>query len=108
VDEERNKNKELEKSGRGPEKGAIQEVFMGEDKNRSYSESGDDLSSGSTDNLQVREVSNVMKAISTATLTELTEFDSMDRDFLPEPANPVGYTFEYSFAYSALYEYNVY
>ncbi|KAG1939600.1 rho GTPase-activating protein 12a isoform X3 [Pimephales promelas] len=52
VDEERDKNKELEKSGRGPEKGAIQEVFMGEDKNRSYSESGDDLSSGSTDNLQ--------------------------------------------------------
>ncbi|KAK7159656.1 hypothetical protein R3I94_005864 [Phoxinus phoxinus] len=49
-------DKELEKSGRGPEKGAIQEVFPGEgsssDKNRNNSESGDDLSSGSTDNLQ--------------------------------------------------------
>ncbi|XP_077078490.1 rho GTPase-activating protein 12a isoform X6 [Siphateles boraxobius] len=56
VDGERNKDKELEKSGRGPEKGAIQEVFTGEggssDKIRNYSESGDDLSSGSTDNLQ--------------------------------------------------------
>lgn len=58
VDGERDKDKELEKSGRGPEKGAIQEVFTGEggssDKNRHDSESGDDLSSGSTDNLQVR------------------------------------------------------
>lgn len=58
VDGERDKDKELEKSGRGPEKGAIQEVFTGEggssDKKRNDSESGDDLSSGSTDNLQVR------------------------------------------------------
>lgn len=58
MDVERDKDKELEKSGRGPEKGAIQEVFTGEgdssEKNRNDSESGDDLSSGSTDNLQVR------------------------------------------------------
>ncbi|XP_051718617.1 rho GTPase-activating protein 12a isoform X2 [Ctenopharyngodon idella] len=56
VDGERDKGKELERSGRGPEKGAIQEDFTGgggsSDKNRNDSESGDDLSSGSTDNLQ--------------------------------------------------------
>uniref|UniRef100_A0A9J8CLT7 Rho GTPase activating protein 12a n=1 Tax=Cyprinus carpio carpio TaxID=630221 RepID=A0A9J8CLT7_CYPCA len=48
--------KELEKSSRGLEKGAIYDEFAGEgvssDKNRNDSESGDDLSSGSTDNLQ--------------------------------------------------------
>ncbi|XP_016385375.1 rho GTPase-activating protein 12-like [Sinocyclocheilus rhinocerous] len=56
VDGEKDKDKELEKSSRGPEKGAIHEEFAGEggglDKNRNDSESGDDLSSGSTDNLQ--------------------------------------------------------
>uniref|UniRef100_A0A8C2AEB8 Rho GTPase activating protein 12a n=1 Tax=Cyprinus carpio TaxID=7962 RepID=A0A8C2AEB8_CYPCA len=50
------KEKELEKSSRGLEKGAIYDEFAGEgvssDKNRNDSESGDDLSSGSTDNLQ--------------------------------------------------------
>ncbi|XP_073703486.1 rho GTPase-activating protein 12a isoform X2 [Garra rufa] len=50
------KDRELEKSSRGLEKGAIHEEFVGEggglDKNRNDSESGDDLSSGSTDNLQ--------------------------------------------------------
>ncbi|XP_026147109.1 rho GTPase-activating protein 12-like isoform X2 [Carassius auratus] len=50
------KDKDLEKSSQGPEKGAIHEEFAGEgvssDKNRNDSESGDDLSSGSTDNLQ--------------------------------------------------------
>uniref|UniRef100_A0A671TFV4 Rho GTPase-activating protein 12-like n=1 Tax=Sinocyclocheilus anshuiensis TaxID=1608454 RepID=A0A671TFV4_9TELE len=58
VDGEKDKDKELEKSSRGPEKGAIHEEFAREggglDKNRNDSESGDDLSSGSTDNLQVR------------------------------------------------------
>ncbi|XP_067308695.1 rho GTPase-activating protein 12a isoform X9 [Pseudorasbora parva] len=56
VDGERDKDKELERTVRGPEKGAIQEAVTGEggssDKNRNDSESGDDLSSGSTDNLQ--------------------------------------------------------
>ncbi|XP_016362997.1 rho GTPase-activating protein 12-like [Sinocyclocheilus anshuiensis] len=56
VDGEKDKDKELEKSSRGPEKGAIHEEFAREggglDKNRNDSESGDDLSSGSTDNLQ--------------------------------------------------------
>ncbi|XP_042634381.1 rho GTPase-activating protein 12-like isoform X2 [Cyprinus carpio] len=51
------KEKELEKSSRGLEKGAIYDEFAGEgvssDKNRNDSESGDDLSSGSTDNLQI-------------------------------------------------------
>uniref|UniRef100_A0A673K9M4 Rho GTPase-activating protein 12-like n=1 Tax=Sinocyclocheilus rhinocerous TaxID=307959 RepID=A0A673K9M4_9TELE len=51
-------DKELEKSSRGLEKDAIHEEFAREggglDKNRNDSESGDDLSSGSTDNLQVR------------------------------------------------------
>lgn len=55
---ERDKDKELEKSSRGLEKDAIHEEFaregVGLDKNRNDSESGDDLSSGSTDNLQVR------------------------------------------------------
>uniref|UniRef100_A0A8C2FQJ5 Rho GTPase activating protein 12a n=1 Tax=Cyprinus carpio TaxID=7962 RepID=A0A8C2FQJ5_CYPCA len=52
------KDKELEKSSRGLEKDAIHEEFAREggglNKNRKDSESGDDLSSGSTDNLQVR------------------------------------------------------
>ncbi|XP_016096831.1 rho GTPase-activating protein 12a isoform X5 [Sinocyclocheilus grahami] len=56
VDGEKDKDKELEKSSRGPEKGAIHEEFAGEggglDKNQNDSESADDLSSGSTDNLQ--------------------------------------------------------
>lgn len=51
-------DKEPEKSRRGLEKDAIHEEFAREggglDKNRNNSESGDDLSSGSTDNLQVR------------------------------------------------------
>ncbi|XP_016303902.1 rho GTPase-activating protein 12a isoform X4 [Sinocyclocheilus anshuiensis] len=50
-------DKELEKSSRGLEKDAIHEEFAREggglDKNRNDSESGDDLSSGSTDNLQI-------------------------------------------------------
>ncbi|KAL0201360.1 hypothetical protein M9458_004547, partial [Cirrhinus mrigala] len=50
------KDIEFEKNSRGLEKGAIHEEFAGErgcsDKNRNDSESGDDLSSGSTDNLQ--------------------------------------------------------
>uniref|UniRef100_A0A8C1PE57 Rho GTPase activating protein 12a n=1 Tax=Cyprinus carpio TaxID=7962 RepID=A0A8C1PE57_CYPCA len=51
------KDKELEKSSRGLEKDAIHEEFAREggglNKNRKDSESGDDLSSGSTDNLQI-------------------------------------------------------
>ncbi|XP_052403788.1 rho GTPase-activating protein 12a isoform X4 [Carassius gibelio] len=51
------KDKELEKSSRGLEKDEIHEEFAREggglDKNRNDSESGDDLSSGSTDNLQI-------------------------------------------------------
>uniref|UniRef100_A0A672S0Q3 Rho GTPase-activating protein 12-like n=1 Tax=Sinocyclocheilus grahami TaxID=75366 RepID=A0A672S0Q3_SINGR len=51
-------DKELEKSSRGLEKDAIYEEFAREggglDKTRNDSESGDDLSSGSTDYLQVR------------------------------------------------------
>ncbi|XP_059357391.1 rho GTPase-activating protein 12a isoform X3 [Carassius carassius] len=51
------KDKEFEKSSRGLEKDAIHEEFAREggglDKNRNDSESGDDLSSGSTDNLQI-------------------------------------------------------
>ncbi|KAF4117661.1 rho GTPase-activating protein 12a isoform X2 [Onychostoma macrolepis] len=50
------KDKELEKSSQGLEKDAIHEEFAreggGPDKKRNVSESGDDLSSGSTDNLQ--------------------------------------------------------
>ncbi|KAK2900605.1 hypothetical protein Q8A67_008720 [Cirrhinus molitorella] len=56
VDGEKDKDKESEKSSRGPEKGAIHEEFAEEGgglyKNRNDSESGDDLSSGSVDNLQ--------------------------------------------------------
>ncbi|XP_026061535.1 rho GTPase-activating protein 12-like isoform X7 [Carassius auratus] len=51
------KDKESEKSSRGLEKDEIHEEFAREggglDKNRNDSESGDDLSSGSTDNLQI-------------------------------------------------------
>ncbi len=51
-------DKESEKSSRGLEKDAVHEEFAREggglNKNRNDSESGDDLSSGSTDNLQVR------------------------------------------------------
>ncbi|XP_051984004.1 rho GTPase-activating protein 12-like isoform X2 [Xyrauchen texanus] len=55
-DEEMDKDLESEKWERGPEKGAVQEEFAREsrglDKIRNDSESGEELSSGSTDNLQ--------------------------------------------------------
>ncbi|XP_051556918.1 rho GTPase-activating protein 12-like isoform X2 [Myxocyprinus asiaticus] len=56
TDGERDKNRELEKREQGREKGAIQEELARErgglDKKLNDSESGEELSSGSTDNLQ--------------------------------------------------------
>ncbi|XP_057191011.1 rho GTPase-activating protein 12a isoform X1 [Triplophysa rosa] len=53
---EKDKNRELEKRERGVDKGAVQEQLAGEggdsDKNRNDSESGEELSNSSNDNLQ--------------------------------------------------------